>query len=640
MASYQDRLNKIKTAYHECDDPDLLQGELAQLKEVLSFPNLYEEYKVSGAALLLRLQSKYYLLAFAQDFGEDVFQKGSVYMEDALREAKEKNFAKTEAAVGHFLSLMKTLHAVVNGSGVFGLAERMRSATDGQAVGAALSAVAKAREALERASLPDLPDVALGDPRGRAAEYLAASERSLKETERRIVARTVGGFLEDITPWQMNEYFPKPECSEGGKANALVVSTPFKEDARLFAAYLTRQEGSALYLVSANKIKGKKDLYPLLLRYAKERGGGCIFEDASVLQEAELDALLSCAMLACKEKAEKPFRVFFTDGSGKAELYARAMQIAAEQDGFSVLDASLEYVSVPPFGNAAEELRERGAENAEETLKSMPFLGFYGFNMLISHLAVGDRLWKQKGKHISDGNAHAANAYLSRLSDPYLLIDAGWGDFSLGSVQGGVKLEFNYDDIGGVDAENVKRIIESGETVFAKCGMLARYCTIGSNDYSVWQRMEREEMARRLYLAVKMVYQVMGIAVTDTFPQVEILDELSEPTAGGLCCDGGKVIRFKAKCTMDFTWLADCIVHECFHSMQSMLTNGGWTPWYFDNFGITRGRVQSWKATRAIYNSDTNSDVYKVHMYEGDARAFEADCREARDKAWGNIKFE
>ena len=73
--------------------------------------------------------------------------------------------------------------------------------------------------------------------------------------------------------------------------------------------------------------------------------------------------------------------------------------------------------------------------------------------------------------------------------------------------------------------------------------------------------------------------------------------------------------------------------------MQAKLRKGGWSQWYYDNFGITRGRVERWAFTNNIYDGNVNSDLYKVHIIEADAKAFEIDCDAARNAAWNTIEF-
>ena len=175
-------------------------------------------------------------------------------------------------------------------------------------------------------------------------------------------------------------------------------------------------------------------------------------------------------------------------------------------------------------------------------------------------------------------------------------------------------------------------------SVFAKCGVIVRYCLTGAGDVSAWRDIEREDMFRRVELAVKAVYRILGVPLN---PVVEILDELDNDTAGGLCCDGGKRILFKYSCCLGISWMLDAILHECFHALQAHLKSGHYAQWYYDNMGITYGRVSEWIETRKqAFDHNTQSNMYKVHMYEADARAFEADCRRARDEYWSAVDFE
>ena len=159
---------------------------------------------------------------------------------------------------------------------------------------------------------------------------------------------------------------------------------------------------------------------------------------------------------------------------------------------------------------------------------------------------------------------------------------------------------------------------------------------MGGGDKTDWAKIEREEMSRRVQLATRLVFRILKV---ETVPEVEVLDELANSTAGGLCIDGGKRIEYKYSCSINWDWLVDAIVHESYHAMQSKLTNGGWSGWYLHNLHVTRGRVERWRTTRQIYNGDTHSKVYKVHVYENDANAFEIDCDDGRNFAWNTIEL-
>ncbi len=640
MASLSEQLSRINKAYFDCLDLKKLHSESECLNAIIDNPNLFDDKRDNAKALRLRLNAKLRLLAYADGFAEENYVAAKQYFEQAIAEANQNGYGKTAAIVEKFAKFATDLNAALGETvkyrRVFGGA-----VTDVDLCTQALSCAARSRELLKECNfVTDVPLLQLGDLKQRAAEYLDDCEKLFQTAKQRVIVQTANAYIKDITYYRRDyEVFPMPEYTEGGKANAVVLSTPLTDDARLFAAYQCGDDGKLLCVEASGLADKEEDFLQTLFGYICEQNAVCIVENALSLPVEKCDALLMLAMRLGK----RGLKIYLTDTSGTAHLNKRAMELAGEEgDDVSIADISLEYISMPVYASAKEELIARkivNEVNGDEILQSMPFLGFCGFSQLLKLHGAGDARWQDKCRRISNAHSKAVLNYLEHLSAVYLVIDSGWGDFSQYEKQRSVYGGFNYDLIRDIDRNNIRLIVDSNESVFAKCGMIARYCTLGTDDKSVWQRLERDEMENRLRQAVRSVYQILRLPVSENFPKVELLDELENQTAGGLCCDGGKCIQFKLSCTLNIDWTFGTIVHESFHSLQSALVNGAWTDWHFLNMGISRGRVMLWKETRQIYNGNTHSNVYKVHMYEADARAFEYDCDEARTRSWNSMNF-
>lgn len=650
MQTFSEQLDRINTAYFRSDDPALLRREADSLKALCENPLLYDDKRETAKSLLLRISAKAALLSYARTFGEEEYNAAAGNISAGIKTARERDYKKSEKVLGEFGEILKNLRAATAETLTY-MDISGGHAADLEVCAKAFAAADKGLERLEGGLFsPEDPAINMGDLKERAREFIEGGKKIFSEARRGMVEKAMGACLKDITDLRRdNEYFPGEEYGEGGKAAAVILSTPILEDARLFAAFNAAPRGASgagdrsnvnkkLFLVYAEGLSDKDgEFMSSLFDYAKRSGANCIIENCSALPEKSADELLKRAMFASKGGV----RIFFTDNGGDASLYKKALDIASAAEGLSLSDISLEYISVPPFEQTKEEferLEIAPVESAGEILKDMPFMGFCGLNALVKAHAAGDKNWRAIGRRFSSVHESAAKNYLLRLTAPYLLIDPGWGDFAAGGKRE-ESGEFDYDAIGDVNRENIRLIVESNEQVFSKCGMAARYCTVGTDDRDVWGRLTREERQTRLLYAVRAVYQILRLPVSAALPEVEILDELENKTAGGLCYDGGKRIVFKESCTHGLDWTLDCIVHECFHSLQGKLTSGGWSEWYYNNLGISYGRVVQWIETRKIYNGNTGSDVYRVHMYEGDARAFETDCRDGCNKAWNNMEF-
>lgn len=635
------QLDRINTSYLLQTDLKLLHDELVSLDAVIANKALYEDRRESAKALRLRLDAKICLLKYADGFNESDYLETVAHCDANIAVATGK-YANTVIMLQEVKAIAESLYAVTkdvwqhrqllkgNNSLVFDVAH----------CNAATESVALAMEKLVQCNLEvTAPNLRLGDLRKQALDFLEFSRESFSDARKNIIAKKIVGATKDITHYKDNQFFPLPEHDEGGKANVLVLSTPLVEDARLFAVNQL-PEGRKLLCLSVYGLTDKSiEFFKSLLGYLVDTGDYCIFEGVETLPLETCDAVLVEAMRVGKMGA----KLYLTDTTGKAQLYSQALNLATKSDNTaSVTDVSLEYISLPIFEQVKqlfEEMELADPTSSGEILKKMPFMGFDGLNKLIRATANKSKPWQDVGKRVSSANRQAVLRYLENVPAVYLIIDSGWGDFSeYEKHTAGADGEFDYDGVDSVNLKNVKLIVESNESIFSKCGMIARYCTIGSDDVSAWEKIERDEKQERIKMAVKLVYRILRV---DIDPIVELLDELDNPTAGGLCYDGGKRIAFRYDCAKSVGgWLWGAIVHECFHSLQSKLTHGAWHEWYYMNMGITRGRVSEWRKTREVYDHNTNSNLYKVHIYEADARAFEVDCDDGRNKAWNTMNFE
>lgn len=639
MKSYTEQLTHINSVYYISTDVSRLQTELQSLDALIDDPNLYEDKRDNAKALRIRLQAKIFLLVYLDGFLPDAYRQAIDGFTEGLQLARKCNYDKTVQLLENFLQIVERLDSVLNRLAAY------KTALYGQGVDEdmcdkALAAVSSAKEGLTECNFAIVaPQLFVGDVARLAAEFVDNCQQQFVELKQTLTVRRVSPYIKDVSDCKLhNTYFPLPEYDEGGKSNMLILSTPLPCDARLFA--VNQCQSAKLFCIDASGLADKSNDFSLtVLDYVLSQNAACIVENANLLTVEQSDELLLAAMRLGKRGA----RIYFTDTCGDAQLYKRAIDLTGDNIDLSILDASVEYVTMPNFKdvrNILETMEMATPANSTAILQKMPFLGFDGLNKIVKAFVARDPNWQQTGMHISKYNRKAVLNYMQKLSASTMVIDDGWGDFSqYNKIEKEAAQNFNYDFVPDVDKRNIRLIVESNESVFAKCGMVARYCTIGNMDNSVWLGFDHDERERRLRLAVRAVYQILRFQVTEDYPKVELLKKLSNGTAGGLCVDGGKLIQFEEKSTNGLEWTWGCIVHECFHTMQRYLIKGGWTDWYFDNFGITPGRVMLWQETRCIYDGNTESEIYKVHMYEGDARAFEKDCLQAMHKAWGSMNF-
>ena len=627
MIGFKQVITNANTEYIYSIDIAVLDSALASLEEILANPALNENNRANAEALRMRLACKIFAVKCITEFDASVEDKLKSFVEENLPVAKEKGYNKSAAVLEKTLDVVSLFCSRIKAKKEISAHCQSDALLASKGRDILKSAAELVKDITENITSPFGEDVAFPTVSGEFAESLESWLNGVRGAYAKSLERTVAAKKINYREYS---YYPMPEYDEGGKANTLILNTPFADEARLYAAFAVPKDVE-LYEFNINAAGGAKEGSDKIFGYAEYKRCAVFISGTELAAEDDLKYMLCAAMRAGKSGLS----VFILDTSG-GSLYDAAMTAALSDETLSALDISSTYISMPSFDATVKELVAlKMAEDAEarEALKEMPFLGFMGLNEIVRPEYTNN--WMTRGKKISAANAAAAKKYLSKIKAAYQFIDDGWGDFKCGGTVEQI-LEFDYDGIPELDVGNIRKIVESNATVFGKCGMVARYCTTGTGDVSIWGRMEREEMESRVTLAVKMVYRILGVPIN---PEVAILDKLENDTAGGLCCDGGKRIEFLFSSCKNISWMRDCIVHECFHSLQSKLTGGNWAQWYYDNMGISYGRVCRWKETRQIYNHNTHSDVYKVHMYEADANAFEIDCQRGLDAYWSTIDF-
>ena len=273
----------------------------------------------------------------------------------------------------------------------------------------------------------------------------------------------------------------------------------------------------------------------------------------------------------------------------------------------------------------------------EYVRKNFAFMGYVGFNKAVT-LFVQGKDFKNELKYKSDYNRNLALSYLKNIPSQTQFLDVEWGNLNLERNTDGDKKEFDYDSIKSSNPENIKKILQAQIDTFKKCGLLIRYCTLCGDDVSVWKNLTLEEKSDRINDATRIIAHLLQ---TEYSPIVEVVanEDWTVKGAGGLCCDGGKLIQYKEDCIDNYDWLVTAIAHEVYHAFQHTACNNGWRKWYWSELGVTENRLPEWQYNFGHYSS-VNSKTYKVEIVECDARTFEKDCFEKSKGAWNLIDLE
>lgn len=634
--AFKDDLERINTLYYNSTSVGELKKGLDGLDSMLSGGWLNAANSENAEALYCRVYVKIKLLKYFSGYADGERAELEEYILSEYANAEKKGYKNTCRVFDGAKSLLKRAEGIIS---VAADADKTLCAgVSGAQCDNVISRLEALKSDVERAEIPS--------PFGEGVRFIDVKEGLIARIESSITAAKnrkseeragkVGHVIRKISDkYSLYEYYPLPDYDEGGGKYTCVICTPFIEEARLYATRAVA-DGVDVYEADAAVFEGYTDDYITdTFNHVAHLNAGLLVTNAEKLGEGKKKILYMGAMLAGK----RGVNVFIHDDDGDGKEYEKCLEYSADDERLSPRDVGISYISIPYFKDVCAEFEAKGLISGGadyEGLKEMPFMGFIGLNRVISDFIAGGD-WRKTGKKLSAANTAAARRYLQTLKNSYLFIDSGWGDFSSGIIKKErTHEEFDYDGVRDIDLENVRKIVESEHTVFAKCGMVTRYCTLGGGDKTDWEFVTREEMLERVTLATRLVYRIMRV---ETPPDVEILDELENPTAGGLCCNNGKLIQYKYDCCKNWSWMVDAIVHESFHALQAKLRLGGWSEWYYEQMGITRGRVERWTFTNNIYDGNTGSKLYKVHIIEADARAFEIDCDDGRNYAWNTIEF-
>lgn len=643
MQTVTQTLERANTIYHTSVQKKALAEQAQALRALLAQGWLNERNRENAEALLWRVQAKELALAyFTEGYNEDDYAALAAYCAEKQPEAEQKGYGNTAQLLERLGAFAARAHAVMADAAAEAARVRTydwQSATSSEEecreVAALFAGKEKAAEALAEDGRALFGAAAFPSAGEEMAAELAKVRTFAENRAAQLHGKDAEAFFAENArslsdPYAAYEFFPARSAEERAPAGVIVLCTPFADEAELFAC---KNAAGQAYALRAAAFAGRSD---------EE------IEAVFSLCEGKGADLLLCGAERCRESTDAVFRaalragragrkVFVLDTSGRRSLYDAALK-AGKNSGFSALDVSFVYLSMPLFEETAllfEENGMLGEGGREEVRKGMPFLGFVGLNRAVQAFAQ-HKDWISAAKAHSAENAPLAAPYLAALPTQGLLLDEGWGSFSE-DAEDDTRRAFDYDDIRAVDPKNIRRIVESGLTVFETCGAIVRYCTLAGEDSSVWPTLDAAVQSARLTEATKLIMRALGVPLV---PEVEVLDELETKGAGGLCCDGGKRVQYRRDCIKDYAWTVDAVCHECYHAFQHTVMYGPWKEWYWTELGVTKGRKAEWLVnTGGKYFSSVGSPSYLVQVRESDARAFAKDCLRDADKVWHTIDF-
>ena len=465
------------------------------------------------------------------------------------------------------------------------------------------------------AHFPDLRAQITGDLR----ELCALADNAAATLSREQVDQYMRTAAEDITAalsGKRYEYYPNTDISD--LARALVLCTPFSDEAELFAGVYSG--GNKIYKVQALAFENAESgAVTEFFNNLKRLNADPVIYGMPHFRAGNRDEFYRAVMRFCKDGR----RAYIVADDGTRNVYDEAAKAASGD--LSELDISFLYLSMPDFSQTVELLKElkmlSDGDDGTIIKDKMPFCGYAGLNEAVKAFNAGAD-WIKIASDISNVNMPAAQKYMLRLPRQALFIDGGWGNYHDDIVVNKAK-RFDYDDIKAVNPENIRKIAEGNFSIFEKCAAICLYCLLSGASADDWKGFPQEVKAERIAEATKLVMRTLGV---ETVPKVEILESLAGG-ASGLCCDGGKRVLYKQSHTENLSGIANTICHECYHAFQHYCIQAGWQQWYLSELYVTAGRIAEWQYNFSNYeNNSKKYSTYAVQVVESDARAFANDC--------------
>ena len=621
-------------------------------------PQLFHE-KRDSQALLIRLGAKYLVLFYIQGYRHDRYDMLMSFLKAGAEQAEKGGFAKTGDLCKRLSTYIKTIHEVATRAVT--LVSRIRD-TDGRLSTPSPEVLEETKETF-RETVEDLElnltdvspfpeDVAMPNIKAElirnfheeiewidkqiGATRLANAERFIKENTMP---------LSEVTGLPRTVIAPSP-IGMNTSAHITILSTPFPVEAIFSVRSYGESVNKVFRLVSANLFtKGTEDECGDIFALLKAPGVHLLITDINLVKEERVPNLYKQIL----RFAGADNLVFIVDTVGDRKVYDDMNRVADSVRGTDALSVGYTFLKMPPFAdvvNIFENQHLVGAmteEVKEQIRRSLPFMGYVGLSGCVVEHSKGYDPFVY-GEGISEANRRTATRYLSRLVASYQFIDNEWGDYTEGvAAARGEKRPFDYDVIRTVNPENVRIILgKPGLTLFERCALVTKYCTLGGDDISVWPELPIEEKEARMQEASSVLCTLLN---TEYVPEVEVLDEDGwkekgyDKGAAGLCINGGKKIAYRDKYMQGYDFVLHVICHECFHAFQHTATNAPYAEWYYDDLGVTRGRVAQWSKNFSCYVGDVNSIAYKVEIVECDANAFADDCHIYAKSRWHEIEF-
>lgn len=622
-------------------------------------PKLYRE-KLDSQALLIRLGAKYLVLFYIQGYRQDRYDMLQSFLKAGVEQAEAGGFIKTGELCKNLQTYIRTIHEIALRA--IAIVSDIRD-VDGRLIEPSPEKLGETKATFEK-TIEELRET-LGDvsPFPEDVRMPSIKEDLLRNFKEEIdwIDRQLYALLranaevfikQNATPLSEVEGLPRTvlaptPISMDSMPTLVSLSTPFPSEAIFAVRSYGENVNKTFYLMSSQVFfKGDEAETAELFRLLKTPGMHLLLTDVDKVAENKRAFFYEQLL----RFASKDNLVFLVDTVGDRKVYDDLSRLADTLKGVDAFTVDYTFLKMPPYADVVNTfdnshlVPEMTDAVRERIRRNLPFMGYVGLSACVAEHNKGNDPFAC-GEHLSETNRPTALRYLSRLVASYQFIDNEWGDYSEGITHiVGEKKAFDYDVIRTVNPENVRIILQKpGLTLFERCALATKYCTLGGDDMSIWVDLPAEEKQIRMQEASRVLCSLLN---TEYSPRVEVLDEDVWKERGyhdrcaGFCSGGGKLIVYRHRSVKDYDFALHIIFHECFHAFQHAAMVQPYAQWYFDELGVTRGRIDKWSMNEACYHEFPITSIgYRVEIMECDANAFADDCQLYAKSRWHELEL-
>ena len=408
--------------------------------------------------------------------------------------------------------------------------------------------------------------------------------------------------------------------------NFMILSTPINIEAILSAYLLSTKNKKTLAIIDAKKIDFTIEK---LINSVRIKDFDLLLYNIQALYHRKDDIIFEELIKYSKSS----HNVYIVNTVGDKEFYNRCTALANDSPFFKKEDISQTYIPLPTYTDIIDLLVEKQIISRDDSMilenirTNLAFMGYAGLNDVIKSYVEG-RNWFSIGTIRSHENYNADFIkYYKNIPSKNYIISEDWKDvIDLGIPKNITK--YDYDKIKDISDEKIKYILDLDVDIWIKSGVIVKYALLGADDISSWELLADEEIKERVTKATYLLYIALEI---DYRPEVIIEYEIGEDTWGGICCESGKLVKYKFKYLKDCTYAFHVICHECRHAFQYYVIQHEYDEKYLERF-ITKSMREEWSKNFKIY--DSKNKLYSAQVVEADANAFAADCKESCDAYW------